>query len=51
MNRALSTAYTATFSDAFLASERMRLANEGAIQKNIQTLLDEILHLPLASTP
>lgn len=42
INRTLSVPYTAAFGDAFSATERMRLANEGAIRVNITQLIDEL---------
>ena len=35
--------YTASFGDAFLGVERLRLANEGAIRVNIATFLKELV--------
>ena len=35
--------YTASFSDAFLGMERLRLANEGAIRVNIEALLKALI--------
>lgn len=35
--------YTATMSDAFMAVERLRLANEGAIKRNIQMFMDQLI--------
>jgi hypothetical protein len=39
--------YTAKFSDAFLGAERLRLANEGAINANISAFIREIFLLDL----
>lgn len=39
------TQHTATMSDAFTASKRIRLANEGAAKKNIELLLDKLARL------
>jgi hypothetical protein len=36
------TPYTANFSSSFLAVERLRLANEGAIRTNIEKFLNEL---------
>ncbi|MEM6489548.1 MAG: hypothetical protein AAF677_14975 [Pseudomonadota bacterium] len=38
----VQTPFTADFSSAFLAVERLRLANEGAIRTNIETFLEEL---------
>jgi hypothetical protein len=38
----LTTPYTAPFSSAFVAAERLRLANEGAVKENIKKFLMEI---------
>lgn len=35
--------FTATVSDAFVGVERLRLANEGSIKKNIQIFLDHLI--------
>ena len=48
----VETPYTAKFSDAFVAVERLRLANEGAIRVNIDAALVKILaKLNAASSP
>jgi len=39
INETIQTPYTASFSDAFIAVERLRLANEGAIRENIAALI------------
>ena len=43
--------YTAEFSDAFLAMERLKLANEGASRENITELIERLyqLNLPTGS--
>ncbi len=41
--RTVSLPYTAAWNDAFLGSERLKLANEGAIRVNIQQLIDALL--------
>lgn len=41
------TPYTATVGDAFAAIKRLRLANEGAIRKNIETLIGKLEALKL----
>jgi len=40
----VSEEYTGTVGDAFVAAERLRLANQGLIKKNISTLLDKFSH-------
>lgn len=39
----VSCEYTANFSDALLGYERLRLANEGAIKKNISIFIEELI--------
>jgi hypothetical protein len=39
--------YTAKFGDAFVAVERLKLANEGAIRTNISQLIDELFRLKI----
>lgn len=52
LKRSIGTPYTAKMSDAFLGAERMKLANEGAIRRSIEVLIDEILRLPVdAASP
>jgi hypothetical protein len=41
-NETIVTPYTANFSDSFLAVERLRLANEGAIRENIRELIKKV---------
>jgi hypothetical protein len=41
--KTISIPFTATFSDAFIAIERLRIANEGAIKANIARFIEEIL--------
>lgn len=41
--RTVSMPYTAAWNDAFLGSERLKLANEGAIRVNIQQLIDALM--------
>ncbi|WP_345121723.1 hypothetical protein [Quisquiliibacterium transsilvanicum] len=43
--RTIATPYTAKAGDAFLAVERLKLANEGAIRTNIARLIDELMAL------
>ena len=42
-DQTISAEYTATVNDAFVAVERLRLANEGAIKNNISKFLDQLL--------
>ena len=46
--KTITTPFTARVSDSFLAVERLRIANEGAVRENIQQFLREILDLDLA---
>ena len=39
----VATPYTANFSDAFAGVERLRLANEGSIKKNIRTFIQKLV--------
>ncbi len=39
----ITAAHTATVSDAFVAVERLRLANEGPIKENIRVFIDKLL--------
>lgn len=41
--KTISSAYTAKFSESFLATERLRLANEGSARTNIETFIKELL--------
>lgn len=43
----ITNQYTAKFSDALLAVERLRLANEGAVRTNIQELISDLYALKL----
>jgi hypothetical protein len=43
----ITSSHTATMGDAFVGVERLRLANEGAIRKNIEKILTSIMsHRP-----
>jgi hypothetical protein len=42
-NETIVTPYTADFSDAFIAIERLRLANEGAARANIEAFINQFL--------
>lgn len=48
-NRTVAVPYTATFSDAALGVERLKLANEGAIRSNITKLIEELMSLKIDS--
>ncbi|TVQ27201.1 MAG: hypothetical protein EA370_18075 [Wenzhouxiangella sp.] len=43
--RVIERPYTAQFSDAFIGTERLKLANEGAIRVNIELLIDDLFAL------
>lgn len=45
--KAISSTYTASFSDAFVGATRLRLANEGAARKNIEQAIQEMSQLQL----
>lgn len=47
--RTFAVPYTASFGDAFVGVERLRLANEGAIRANITQLVDELFRLKIGS--
>jgi hypothetical protein len=49
-SRVIQVPYTAKMSDAFIGSERLRLANEGAIKVNIQAFINDMLGLRLADS-
>jgi hypothetical protein len=44
-NRRISMPFTASLSSAFVGSERLRLANEGAVRVNITKLVEELFAL------
>lgn len=44
-DKQITAAYTAEFGDAFMGVERLRLANEGAAEKNIRQFLSELIDL------
>lgn len=48
LNKTVSTPFTATFSDAALAFERLKIANEGAVRENIEKLIEELQSLKIA---
>jgi len=45
--RVVQIAYTASMSDAFMGSTRLKLANEGAVKANIQALINDLIALKL----
>ncbi|MBL8698101.1 MAG: hypothetical protein JNK67_07000 [Alphaproteobacteria bacterium] len=47
----LTTPYTASFSAAFVAVERLRLANEGAIRESIKRFLERFTETWISRTP
>lgn len=46
-NQDITTSYTAKFGDAFFATERLRLANEGAVRTNIKQFVADLYALTL----
>ncbi|HEY1091636.1 MAG TPA: hypothetical protein VGE47_11120 [Burkholderiaceae bacterium] len=46
-SRTVSLPYTAAWNDAFAGTERLRLANEGAIRVNIQQLIEALTALKI----
>ena len=44
-NRRISVPYTASFGEAFSGTERLRVANEGAVRANIAKLIEELFGL------
>ena len=47
LNRKVSLPYTASFDAAFVGSERLRIANEGAVRTNIAKLIEELFALKI----
>jgi hypothetical protein len=47
--RTVAMPYTAAWNDAFMGTERLKLANEGAIRVNIQQLIDALLAAKLSA--
>lgn len=45
LEKTLATPYTAAWNEAFMGSERLKLANEGAVRVNIQQLIDALVAL------
>ncbi|OWQ84710.1 hypothetical protein CDN99_23535 [Roseateles aquatilis] len=46
--RDVATPYTAAFSDAFVGTERLKLANEGAVRTNITQLINDLVALKVS---
>lgn len=49
LSKTIVSPYTASASDAFVGSERLRLANEGSIRENISRLIDELFNINIQS--
>ena len=45
--RVIQIGYTASMSDAFIGSQRLKLANEGAVKANIQSFINDLIALKL----
>lgn len=45
-NQNIVAAYTAHFSDSFLAVTRLKMANEGSMKANIRRFMDDLYQLP-----
>lgn len=45
LNRRITMPYTASFGAAFAGTERLRIANEGAVRANITKLIEELFAL------
>jgi hypothetical protein len=45
-SKTILASYTATFSDAIIGAERLKLANEGSIRENIRKFIIELLQSP-----
>lgn len=45
LDRTVTLPYTAAFSDALVGTERLRLANEGAVRVNIAKIIEEMFAL------
>ena len=43
--KTITTPYTANFSDSFLAVERLKMANEGAIRANLTQMVNDLVAL------
>jgi hypothetical protein len=46
-SRVIQVGHTATISDAFVGSQRLKLANEGAVQANIKSFINDLIVLKL----
>jgi len=46
-SRVIQISYTAKMSDAFIGSQRLKLANEGAVKANIQAFINDLTSLKL----
>ena len=46
-SRVIQISHTASVSDAFIGTERLKLANEGAIKANIQAFINDLVALKL----
>lgn len=49
-SKLISSPYTVTVGDAFLAIERLKLANEGAARENIKELIDNLYQFKISPT-
>ena len=45
--RVIQINYTAKMSDAFIGSQRLKLANEGSVKTNIEALVNDLIALKL----
>jgi hypothetical protein len=45
--RVIQVGYTAKVSDAFIGSQRLKLANEGAVNENIKAFINDLVALKL----
>ena len=48
-SKLITSPYTATFSDAAMGVERLKIANEGSARENITTLVGELYQLDINS--
>jgi hypothetical protein len=48
-SRTVATPFTAEWNSAFVGTERLRLANEGAVRENLKQLIDQLSQLPANS--
>jgi hypothetical protein len=49
-NETITSPYTATQSDSFLASDRLKLANEGAVRNNLTQLINSLYELNVSAS-